>query len=75
MVVKTFNLEDEVYKRFSDFCKENGLSMSQQVNLFIKSQIETSPKVRQEYLERLEKVRKERFMKLENIEEFKKRYS
>jgi antitoxin component of RelBE/YafQ-DinJ toxin-antitoxin module len=75
MVIKTFNLEEEVYKKFSDFCKENGLSMSKQVNIFIKAQIEVKPKVREEYLAKLDNIRKGRFIKVGSIEDFKKRYA
>jgi antitoxin component of RelBE/YafQ-DinJ toxin-antitoxin module len=75
MVIKTFNLEEDVYKQFADFCKAHGLSMSKQINIFIKSQIETEPKVREEYLQRLESIRKGRFIKVGSIENFKKRYA
>ena len=74
MVLKTFNLDEETYKKFSEFCKENGISMSKQVNIFIEAQIEENPKVRQGYLEKLEKIRKGRFIKVGNIDDFKKRY-
>lgn len=75
MVIKTFNLEENVYKKFSDFCKENGLSMSNQINLFIKAQIELKPRVREEYLQKLEAIRRGRFIKIGSIENFKKRYA
>lgn len=75
MVIKTFNLEEDVYKKFADFCKEHGLSMSKQVNIFIKAQIETKPRVREEYLQKLEAIRRGRFIKVGNIEDFKKRYA
>ena len=75
MVIKTFNLEEDVYRKFADFCKENGLSMSKQINIFIKSQIETEPKVREKYLQRLDTIRKGRFIRVGNIEDFKRRYA
>ena len=75
MVIKTFNLEEDVYRKFADFCKENGLSMSKQINIFIKSQIETKPKVREEYLHKLDTIRKGRFIRIGNIDDFKRRYS
>jgi len=75
MVIKTFNLEEDVYKKFADFCKENGLSMSKQINIFIKAQIELKPKVREEYLQKLEAIRRGRFIKVGSIEDFKKRYA
>lgn len=71
MVLKTFNLEDETYKKFSEYCKENGLSMSKQVDTFIKSQVEEKPKVRKEYLEKLERIRKGKFIR---VDSFSKRY-
>ncbi len=75
MAIKTFNLEEDVYKKFADFCKEHGLSMSKQINIFIKSQLETEPKVREEYLQKLEAIRKGRFIKIGSIGDFKKRYA
>jgi len=74
MVIKTFNLEEDVYNKFADFCKEHGFSMSKQVNIFIKAQIETAPKVREEYLKKLEAIRKGRFIKIGSIDDFKKKY-
>jgi antitoxin component of RelBE/YafQ-DinJ toxin-antitoxin module len=71
MVLKTFNLNEAVYKKFSDFCKENGISMSKQVEIFIEAQMEEEPKVRQEYLQKLEVLRKGKFIK---VSDFKKRY-
>ncbi len=65
MVLKTFNLDDETYKKFSEFCKENGLSMSKQIDFFIKAQIEESPKIRVEYLKKLETIRRGKFIKVE----------
>ena len=64
MVIKTFNLDEETYKKFSEFCKEHGLSMSNQINIFIKSQLEEKPKVREEYLKKLERIRKGKFIKV-----------
>ncbi len=75
MVLKTFNLEEDTYKQFSDFCKQNGMSMSKQVNIFIKAQIEEKPKVRAEYLQRLDAIRKGKFIRVGNIEDFRKRYA
>ena len=75
MVIKTFNLEEDVYRKFSDFCKENGLSMSKQVNIFIKAQVEKQPKVREKYLQKLDAIRRGRFIRIGNIEDFKRRYA
>lgn len=75
MVLKTFNLEENVYRKFSDFCKANGISMSKQINIFINAQVAEEPKVREEYLRKLDLIRKGRFIKVGNIEDFKKRYA
>ena len=40
MALKTFNLDEETYKKYSAHCKENGISMSKQVEKFITSEIE-----------------------------------
>lgn len=74
MVLKTFNLDDETYKKFSEFCKENGLSMSKQIDIFIKAQLEEEPKVREEYLKKLERIRRGKFIKVGSFENFSKRY-
>ena len=71
MVLKTFNLNEAVYKKFSEFCKENGISMSKQVEIFIEAQMAEEPKVREEYLQKLEAIRKGKFVK---VDDFKKRY-
>lgn len=75
MVIKAFNLDEETYRKFSEFCKEHGLSMSKQINIFIQSQMTEEPKVRKEYLKKLEAIRKGKFIKIGNLEDFKKRYS
>ncbi|MEI6058223.1 MAG: hypothetical protein WCP89_00460 [archaeon] len=74
MVLKTFNLEEETYKKFSEFCKQNGMSMSKQVDIFIKAQIEEKPKVRAEYLKRLDSIRKGKFINVGDFSNFEKRY-
>ena len=71
MVLKTFNIDGITYKKFSEYCKENGLSMSKQVDIFIKAQLEEEPKVRKEYLEKLERIRKGKFIR---VDSFSKRY-
>jgi len=38
--LKTFNLDSEIYKEFSDHCKEHGISMSKKVENFIKLEME-----------------------------------
>jgi len=74
MVIKTFNIDEEKYRVFSEYCKANGLSMSKQVEFFISAQIAEEPKVRKEYLEKLEKIKKGNFIKVGSFEDFEKRY-
>ncbi len=69
MAIKTFNIEEDVYKQFSGYCKGNGISMSKQVEIFMRSMIEDDPKVKKEFLERLEKIRKGKFIKVNSFAE------
>lgn len=69
MVLKTFNVQEDVYKKFSKFCKEHGLSMSKQIELFMRSFLEEEPKARKEYLEKLERIRKGRFIRVKSFSE------
>ena len=39
VTIKTFNIDEEVYKQFSAHCKKNGISMSRKVENFIKDEI------------------------------------
>ncbi len=39
MVIKTFNIDEEVYKQFSTHCKKNGISMSKRVENFLKEEV------------------------------------
>ena len=69
MTLKTFNVEQETYEKFSSFCKEHGISMSKQVNLFMESIITEESEVKKEYLEKLERIRKGKFLKVKNLAE------
>lgn len=69
MVLKTFNVEEGVYHKFSTFCKENGMSMSKQVEIFMETQLEEEPKVKKAYLEKLERISKGKFIKVKNVDE------
>ena len=71
MALKTFNVEEAVYKKFSDFCKGHGVSMSKQVELFMESMLEDDPEAKQEYLQKLERIRKGRFIR---VDSFAQRY-
>ncbi len=39
MSIKTFNIDEEVYKQFSAHCKKHGVSMSKRVENFIRSEV------------------------------------
>lgn len=69
MALKTFNIDEKAYEKFSNFCRKNGISMSKQVEIFIKAQVEEKPKVREKYLDKLEVLRKGRFIKVKNVDE------
>jgi len=74
MVLKTFNVQEEVYKRFSSFCKQHGISMSRQVQFFMESMVEEDPEAKQEYLKRLERIRRQKTIPIRSLEEFRRRY-
>ncbi|NQU98935.1 DUF2683 family protein [Candidatus Woesearchaeota archaeon] len=74
MVLKTFNVQEEVYSKYSKYCKERGISMSKQVTMFMKVQTEDEPEVREEYLAKLKKIEKEGRIHIGTIEDFRKRY-
>ncbi len=40
MALKTFNLDEKIYKQFSKYCKEQGISMSKKIENFIKQELE-----------------------------------
>lgn len=76
MVLKTFNLDEATYKKFSEFCRENGISMSKQIDIFIKCQLEEEPEVREEYLKKLEWIRNHgKFNRYNSFEAFEKAVS
>jgi antitoxin component of RelBE/YafQ-DinJ toxin-antitoxin module len=69
MVLKTFNVEETIYKKFSDFCKSNGMSMSKQIEFFMRSIIENEPEAKEEYTQKLERIRKGKFIRVNNFSE------
>jgi len=71
MVLKTFNVQEDTYKKFSSFCKENGINMSRQVELFMESFVEDDPVAKKTYLEKLDRIRKGRFVR---VDDFLERY-
>ncbi|MBN2517701.1 MAG: hypothetical protein JXB14_02555 [Candidatus Altiarchaeota archaeon] len=71
MVLKTFNVTEEVYRKYSSMCKSLGLSMSKQIDLFMKAQIEEEPEAKRGYLEKLDRIREGPFIR---VDDFSKRY-
>jgi antitoxin component of RelBE/YafQ-DinJ toxin-antitoxin module len=69
MVIKTFNVEENVYEKFLQFCKNNGISMSKQIEMFMKSRVEETEEIREEYLQKLEEIRKGKFIRVDNFAE------
>ena len=74
MVLKTFNIEEGIHRKFADFCRERGMSMSKQVEMFMNSIVSKEPKAKKEYLEKLEKIRKQKSIHVGTLEDFRKRY-
>lgn len=68
MVLKTFNVQKETYEVISKFCKEQGISMSKQIELFMRSIIEEEPEPKKEYVKKLERIRKDKFISVKNFE-------
>ena len=40
MALKTFNIDEKIYKQFSKYCKKEGISMSKKVERFIGKELE-----------------------------------
>jgi len=69
MVIKTFNVEESVYEKFLQFCRDNGISMSKQIEMFMRSRVDDKEDVREEYLQKLEEIRKGKFIRVDNFAE------
>jgi hypothetical protein len=67
MTLKTFNVRPEVYSKFSSFCKEHGISMSKQIELFMQAQMTEEPKAKKEYLKKLDRLRKGNFVAVKDF--------
>lgn len=39
MALKTFNIDERIYKEFSNYCKKHGISMSRRVENFIRVEL------------------------------------
>lgn len=69
MVLKTFSVQEVVYNKFSSFCKQHGINMSKQIEMFMESVIEKDPEAKKEYLEKLDRIRKGNFVSVSNFAE------
>ena len=67
MTLKTFNVEETTYLRFSRICKENGISMSRQIQDFMRAFVRDEPVARKAYLQKLERIRRGRFTKVASL--------
>jgi len=54
MALKTFNVDEVVYKEFSEYCKKNGISMSKKVENFIRREMEMLKKEAKKITEKVE---------------------
>lgn len=72
MTLKTFNVNEEVYNKFSEFCKKHGISMSKQVEIFMESQIWEKEKVKLKYLAKLRKIQQGRYHRANTVSELRK---
>ncbi len=39
MALKTFNLDEQIYKEFSKHCKKEGISMSKKIENFLRDEV------------------------------------
>ena len=67
MVLRTFNVHEKVHKKSSHFCKGYGLSMNKQMEMFMVSVIGEEPIAKQEYLKKLERIRKGEFISVKSF--------
>lgn len=67
MAVKTFSVSEDVYERFAAFCRERGLNMSKQIQFFMESFVENEPAAKREYLDKLEEIRRGKFVRVESF--------
>lgn len=59
MALKTFNIEEAIYKAYSKHCKNNGISMSHRVENFMREEIEKITKLSSKNIIGIEKVAKQ----------------
>jgi antitoxin component of RelBE/YafQ-DinJ toxin-antitoxin module len=57
----------QLYKQFSELCKSRGMSMSKKIQMFMESVISGEPEANQEYLEKLNDIRKGKFVHVRDV--------
>jgi antitoxin component of RelBE/YafQ-DinJ toxin-antitoxin module len=67
MVLKTFSVKEETYDKFYNLCQDYGLNMSRQIELFMESMIKDEPEPKKEYVAKLEKIRKGKFVPVKSF--------
>lgn len=72
MAIKSFNLNEDIYDRFSKTCKENGISMSRQVEMFMESQLGDREEIKPGYLKKLKKIQKGKYHKFNTVKDLRK---
>lgn len=69
MALKTFNINPAVYKKFSEYCKKEGISMSKKIENFIANELknvlqkEHSEKVKEIPIEEKKEIKEHSFAK------------
>jgi hypothetical protein len=63
MALKTFNIDKSVYDVYSKHCKQNGISMSHQVEHFLKKELD---KIKLG-VEKIEKVSEKRVVEMQKL--------
>ena len=61
MALKTFNIDEIVYKNYSKHCKNRGISMSKQIENFLKEEvgkITSLPNNKNKKFQKIEKISK-----------------
>ena len=59
MVVRSFSLNEEVFKNFHEMCSQRGLNMSKQIEFFMQYCTQTNPALKQETLNKIHQTKTE----------------
>ncbi|MFH1788488.1 MAG: hypothetical protein ABH834_03820 [Candidatus Altiarchaeota archaeon] len=71
MVVRSFNVSEDIYGRFLEFCKARGVSMSKQIEMFMRAQVSDELEIKKEYLDRLAQIRKGKYLNFKSLDELR----